>query len=146
MLCLLTIALGASAFAVTMQATHASFYRATAVRCSTPAHGHLESAGGLRGTIPGDVIVEGWVAGDQLVTHIHVLADGHLVALATPAVPRPDVDRLFPNSPNKNKGWSAAVHASDLAPGDHDLVVEAAEEADRVVEIASMKLHKPAPP
>jgi len=61
MLCLLTIALGASAFAVTMQATHASFYRGDGGAVQHAGSRHLESAGGLRGTIPGDVIVEGWV-------------------------------------------------------------------------------------
>jgi hypothetical protein len=54
-----------------------------------------------------------------------VFLDGALNESFAPNVARPDVDSSFPNSPDKNKGWSATLDLGNVKPGQHEIIVQA---------------------
>lgn len=65
----------------------------------------------------------GWVMASESVPKITIYIDRALIESVHPTYIRPDVDAIYPQSPDKNKGWSATVDTSRIPPGPHELEV-----------------------
>ena len=75
----------------------------------------------------GSVPVSGWVLSDQPIRHVSILVDRHLAQSITPDERRPDVDSLYPQSPDRYKGWEGSIDLTKLAAGPHEIEVRALE-------------------
>lgn len=71
--------------------------------------------------------VTGWVLADRPIRRVAIYLDRHLAQSITPDEPRPDVDSLYPQSPDKYKGWTGLVDLSKVAPGSHEIELRALE-------------------
>jgi hypothetical protein len=79
------------------------------------------------GKLAGSVPVIGWVLADQPISRVSIYLDRHLVQSITPNEQRPDVDSMYPQSPDKYKGWAAFIDTSQFAPGSHEVELRALE-------------------
>ncbi len=77
--------------------------------------------------VSGSLSIAGWVGATQPVRQVSILIDRELVQSIKPDRPRPDVDALYPNSPDKYKGWGAVIDMSGIAAGSHEIEVRALE-------------------
>jgi len=73
------------------------------------------------------VPVTGWVTASEPIRRLSIYVDRTLTESVTPNVGRPDVDSLYPHSPDKNKGWRTLIDVSKIAPGPHEIEVRALE-------------------
>jgi len=71
--------------------------------------------------------VSGWVRADEEIRSVRVYIDRKLAGTVIPDIPRPDVDRLYPRSPVKNKGWRTRLDLSNVQRGRHEIEVRAIE-------------------
>jgi hypothetical protein len=69
--------------------------------------------------------IRGWAAAPEKIARISVFVDDRLKQSFTQNAARPDVDRSFPDSPDKNKGWSTTLDLSNVKPGQHEIIVQA---------------------
>jgi hypothetical protein len=69
--------------------------------------------------------VAGWVMATEPVRRISIYIDRSRIASVAPDYARPDVDAIYPQSPDKNKGWAVTADTSMVAPGSHELEVRA---------------------
>jgi len=75
----------------------------------------------------GNAIFEGWALADDGIEEVAVYMDRQYLASARTGLDRPDVAKSLPNEPNSVKaGWRASVDVSNLTPGLHQFVVQAA--------------------
>jgi hypothetical protein len=70
--------------------------------------------------------VTGWVTASEPVGSVSVYVDGALKVSLKPDVPRRDVDRKFPDSAVKDKGWRTTIDLSHTNAGTHLIEVRAA--------------------
>ncbi len=71
------------------------------------------------------LFVRGWAEGLVAIWHIVIFVDGRVAKSIELSSPRPDVDNIFCNSPDKNKGWSTMLDTSKLSLGKHQIEVRA---------------------
>jgi hypothetical protein len=71
--------------------------------------------------------VSGWVLADQPISRVSIYVDRRLLQSFVPNEQRPDVDSLYPQSPDKYKGWESSINLSQFAPGSHEIEVRAIE-------------------
>jgi hypothetical protein len=86
--------------------------------------------------LSGSVPVSGWVVGAKPVRLIAIYIDRTWTQSIVPSGLRPDVDSLYPQSPDKHKGWAATVDVSRIAPGPHEIEVRAREAGGCEADIA----------
>lgn len=79
------------------------------------------------GQVSGVLTIDGWVLADEPVRRVSIYVDRKPVEITTPNFPRPDVDSLYPQSPDKNKGWTAQIDFSRITPGPHEIELRALE-------------------
>lgn len=92
-------------------------------------------------TVSGTVTVSGWViAPGQHVRTITVEIDRQPLPSFHPQKVRTDVDGLYPDSPDKEKGWVTYFDASRLRPGKHHIEVIATEESGCTAEIGQLTI------
>ncbi len=77
--------------------------------------------------LAGSTVVSGWVIGSAPVQQVSILVDRVPMQFSSPSLLRPDVDRIYPQSPNKEKGWTAVLEVSRISPGKHELEARAHE-------------------
>ncbi len=75
----------------------------------------------------GPTVVTGWAVGYAPVQQIKILVDHVPVQVAKLTLVRPDIDRLYPASPDKQKGWTTLIDTSRLSPGSHQITARAHE-------------------
>jgi hypothetical protein len=73
------------------------------------------------------VSIAGWVGATQPIRQVSIYIDRELVQSIKPDRPRPDVDALYPNSPDKYKGWGGVIDMSGIAVGSHEIKVRGLE-------------------
>lgn len=69
--------------------------------------------------------VVGWAMTTEPVRQLKIYIDRKLAASIAPSVARPDVDVIYRQSPDKEKGWVTTVDTSKIAPGPHELELRA---------------------
>jgi hypothetical protein len=77
--------------------------------------------------VSGFVRLAGWVVTSQPVRKVLIYIDRGFVQAVTPDVLRPDMDKYYPHSPDKYKGWETTIDVSKLRPGAHEIEVRALE-------------------
>lgn len=70
------------------------------------------------------LLVRGWVVSSQPGTRIEILVDGVRNDSSVSSVSRPDVDKLYPDSRVKEKGWQTTLKLH-VPPGSHRIQVNA---------------------
>ncbi|HEX4809187.1 MAG TPA: hypothetical protein VH325_09670 [Bryobacteraceae bacterium] len=71
--------------------------------------------------VSGMVDVSGWVTGRVSVRKIFLRLDGKETMIITPTYPRRDVDPIFCDSPDRNKGWRTELNLTGFQRGNHIL-------------------------
>ena len=71
--------------------------------------------------------VSGWVLSGQPIRRVSVSLDRHVLQSFAPNEQRPDVDSLYPQSPDRYKGWETQIDTSKLTPGPHEIELRALE-------------------
>ena len=61
------------------------------------------------------------------IRRVLVYVDRSQLTAVTPDKARPDVDGLYPQSPDKYKGWETTIDISNLAAGSHEIEFRALE-------------------
>ncbi len=77
--------------------------------------------------VSGTISVSGWVTSSESIRRVDIYIDKLLAQSVLPDLSRPDVDALYPHSPNKYTGWRAVMDMSQVAPGTHEIEVRALE-------------------
>ena len=72
--------------------------------------------------VASSVFVRGWVDSTEANPQVEISLDDRKTLPLMENLPRPDVDKLFPGGPVKNKGWQATLN---LPPGPHQIQVRA---------------------
>ncbi len=69
--------------------------------------------------------ISGWALADSSIESVSVYIDGNYAINAQTKLPRPDVQKVYPNMPEAAvSGWWANFPLTTVAPGMHDLLVE----------------------
>lgn len=92
--------------------------------------------------IAGSTVAAGWVMASQPIRQVKIYLDRALLQSVTPSFARPDVDVIYPQSPDKEKGWSTTVDISKAAAGEHELEVRAAGEDGCEADIAIIPIER----
>lgn len=92
--------------------------------CSTLPNGSIDAPPNAA-HVSGTFELSGWVNADEPVKELSVYLDGTKVKTLIPTIQRPDVDRHYPGSPLKNKGWTGALNVSGAKPGAHVIELRA---------------------
>ena len=71
--------------------------------------------------------ISGWVLADEPIRRVLIYVDRKPIESFVPDVRRSDVDSLYPQSPDKYKGWAGQVDLSSASPGRHEIEVRALE-------------------
>ncbi len=79
-----------------------------------------------RAQVSNTVRISGWVTAPQPIRAVSIYLDGVLQQSIEPNIPRPDVDRKFPASAVRDKGWQANLDLSKAPPGTHLIEAHAA--------------------
>ncbi len=95
-----------------------------------------------RAPVSDAVVVSGWVTAREPVRSVSVYVDGALKASLKPDAPRPDVDRKFPDSAVKNKGWRATIDLSRIRSGMHLIEVHATVRENCQAVLGSISVQK----
>lgn len=95
-----------------------------------------------RAQVSDTVTVSGWVTSSEPVGSVSVYVDGAMKASLKPALSRPDVDRMFPGSAVRDKGWQTMIDLSGVRPGTHLIDVRAATKQDCEVVLGSPSVLK----
>jgi N-acetylmuramoyl-L-alanine amidase len=84
--------------------------------------------------------MEGWAFSGEGIEEVSVYIDRQYIVSARTGFQRPDVAHAFPNTPQaKTSGWRASVDVSKMAPGRHDVVVQAISRNGSTRDIASFQ-------
>ena len=92
--------------------------------------------------LPDQVTANGWVTAPQPIERVSLYIDHAFVKAVVPDVQRPDVDKFYLGSPNKDKGWGAVLDASHIAPGKHELEARALEKGGCDAEFATVSVER----
>lgn len=90
--------------------------------------------------------LHGWVAAAEPIKRIDVVVDGKVVNSEHLTLNRPEIDRLWPFSANRQKGWAGQINVAALAPGEHRLSVYALQEHGCRAQVESFVFTKTATP
>ena len=77
--------------------------------------------------VSNSVAVTGWVLSDEPIRRVSISIDRRLAQSITPDGRRPDVDSLYPQSPDRYKGWQGLIDMSQVAAGPHEIEMRALE-------------------
>jgi hypothetical protein len=87
--------------------------------------------------LSGFIKVSGWAAGASPIVRVEVACDGVPVGIAEIGLPRPDVAACHPTlAAVERSGFAMVLEASLLAPGLHELTVQAFDARQRVKRVA----------
>lgn len=91
-------------------------------------------------TINGTVLVRGWAADESGIDRVCVSVDQKQASCTENiAISRQDVAAALPNIPGADRsGWEMPLDVSRLAPGQHQLVVQATSKAGATRNIGSL--------
>lgn len=109
--------------------------------CQTPPLGTIDEPI-ENAAVSGLLHVSGWVSGVSRIQQLSVYVDRSLVKSIIPNVPRPDIDRLYPESTGKEKGWQATVDISKAGSGKHELSIWAVDGHGCDAEIAAVSVER----
>jgi hypothetical protein len=79
------------------------------------------------GQVAATAPISGWVLADEPIRRVLIYVDRKRMESIVPDVRRSDVDSLYPQSPDKYKGWAGQVDLSGFPPGPHEIEVRALE-------------------
>ncbi|HZQ50948.1 MAG TPA: DUF2142 domain-containing protein [Bryobacteraceae bacterium] len=122
--CALWVVVLGTTLTVSAQTIEGRYYITGQPFCATIPRGNVDepAAGAKAGN---QLSVRGWAAAPEKIARISIFVDGALTQTLAPNAPRPDVDSSFPDSPDKNKGWSATLDLSNVKLGQHEIIVQA---------------------
>lgn len=107
--------------------------------CNTSPAGWIdEPKAGAR--ISGRMHVVGWVRASEQIRLVTVYVDHVAMKSTVPGIARPDVDRDYPASRNKLKGWEISLDPSQVPPGTHEMTVRAVEADGCYADIGSVPI------
>jgi hypothetical protein len=87
-------------------------------------------------SLKGSVRIAGWALAEQGIDRVDVYWDDVLVASGGTGASRPDVQAVYPTYREAaNSGFDFTANASSLAPGPHQLTVQARSKDDAVREL-----------
>lgn len=110
-------------------------------QCVTMPVGTID-APPMNAKVSGNVVVTGWVLSPERLNQVSIVIDKLRLSTVSPSVPRPDVDIVYPQAPDKNKGFSAPVDTSHLSPGKHALQVWTLDARGCEAEIAESSIER----
>ena len=86
--------------------------------------------------------LRGWVASTESIRHVAVSVDGQLRTTIPLTQMRSDIDRLWPFSGNREKGWTTELDLSGLDAGPHELTIRALQAHGCLAELAVLSVTK----
>jgi hypothetical protein len=86
--------------------------------------------------------VGGWALASEHIRMVSIDIDRTRIGSVTPFLPRPDVDAIYPQSPDKYKGWRITVDTSKVTPGAHELEVRALTSAGCEADIVRVPIKR----
>lgn len=91
--------------------------------CQTPPFGTLDKPADENTPVSDVLPVSGWVTGANNIEQLSVFIDHSPMKSVVPNVFRPDIDRLYPESSSKERGWQTLLDISKSGLGQHKLTV-----------------------
>jgi hypothetical protein len=93
-------------------------------------------------TASGSIRLSGWALADSGISRIDVYLDGKLVYSGRVGIRRPDVQKVYPNFRDADiSGFDFQLPLDSVAPGTHQLTVQARTSDDAVKELASIPIN-----
>lgn len=91
--------------------------------------------------VQGTMQVSGWVLANEPVQVVSVYIDRQFITSVPVAIARPDVAAAKPEYKNAaNSGFGVAIDSATLAPGWHEVVVQARSESGAVRDLAAVPI------